>query len=583
MIFSPASIATQRLVHRFLLIAGFGALCFSHVQAAHADCSAPHGVTSQIIYNTTHHVFQGCRADGEWVALGGGVADSGGGSPTSFPLSSVLATGNDAGNSKIINLDAPTNNTDAAHKSYVDGKFGTLSNNMWCRTNGTQIICDQSTPSANTPNLASVLAVGNGAGNAKITGLAAPTVSTDLAHKTYVDGKFGTLSNNMWCRTNGTQIICDQSAPSAPATPNLASVLSAGNAAGNTKITGLAAPTTGTDMAHKTYVDGKFGTLTNSRWCTSNGTQVVCNQTAPLLSESDPKIASTANNKWCRGTGSTLTCDQNPPTGDGDIMAALGCTTGQTVVKTAGGWGCADLPPVYANCTVGGETINHGTTREFFSAETHVDCDSIAEIRTCGDGVMSGSNTHDKSSCTTVRNKFFIMTSQTWNGNLGGVAGANAKCLSDLTNNDWRGKDTAIVNASTVKAFICGASGAECNNLQPNKNYVFARSGSTTVGGASFTTNASGLGPNSSTVWSGTSYFGVSASYWTNRDSGTSTLWNAHQKHDLNSNICGKWTSGSSGNEGEIGTSSATGNSRWANGRVKCNTARYLVCFVDTP
>lgn len=39
-------------------------------------------------------------------------------------LSSVLANGNDAGAQKIVNLGAPTANTDAATKTYVDGKIG---------------------------------------------------------------------------------------------------------------------------------------------------------------------------------------------------------------------------------------------------------------------------------------------------------------------------------------------------------------------------------------------------------------------------------------------------------------------------
>lgn len=578
MLLSPhRSLPAPSFIRRFALCITLAGLTFLYHSPAHAACTTPPGETGQIIYNTTHHVFQGCRADGQWLSLGGA---SGSGSTPPPSLSSVLATGNDAENNKITGLAAPTTGTDLARKSYVDGKFGTLTNNLWCRASGTQIVCDQTAPSApSTPNLASVLAVGNGAGNQKITSVGSPTVGTDGAPKSYVDSKFGTLTNTRWCMFNGTQIVCDQTAPSAPATPNLASVLAVGNGAGNTKITGLATPTVGTDAAHKNYVDGKFGTLTNTRWCTSNGTQVICNQTPPVLSESDPKIAATTNNKWCRGTGATIACNQDLPAPDGDILAGLSCATGQTAVKTAGGWGCADLPPVYENCTLNGQLVYHGGSYPFYSATQHADCAGNRQWRTCNDGVLSGSTAHDKTSCTQVRNRYFVLSSATFMGNHGGLSGANARCLNDLTSNDWKGKDTALLNAETVSAFLC--TGSTCQDLQRSSQYIYAQSGSTSAGGATFTSNASGLGPNSSTAWSGTTYFGVTATYWTNRDNGSNTLWSSGSKHQSSDNNCNNWTSTS--NRAEIGASNLTGTGRWSNGYSNCNVARRLICIVDVP
>lgn len=66
---------------------------------------------------------------------------------------------------------------------------------------------------------------------------------------------------------------------------------------------------------------------------------------------------------------------------------------------------------------------------------------------------------------------YFVMTNGTWSGNLGGLAGADAKCLSDLTTNTgWMGYADAnsrgLLVAAKVHAFICSTS-AVCNNLMP--------------------------------------------------------------------------------------------------------------------
>ncbi|HOZ56293.1 MAG TPA: hypothetical protein PLH29_03635 [bacterium] len=62
--------------------------------------------------------------------------------------------------------------------------------------------------------------------------------------------------------------------------------------------------------------DPQVGTLTNGRWCTSNGNVVNCNQTAPLMSytEIDPKVGTITVGGWCRGsTASLLNCNNSLP------------------------------------------------------------------------------------------------------------------------------------------------------------------------------------------------------------------------------------------------------------------------------
>ncbi|MBS7701668.1 DUF1554 domain-containing protein [Chelatococcus sp. YT9] len=322
-----------------------------------------------------------------------------------------------------------------------------------------------------TPNLDAVLTQGNAAGNKKITGLGPPTVNTDAATKQYADGKVTKAGDTM----TGPLAMSNQ------------------------KITGLAAPTVGTDAAHKTYVDGKFGALTT--------------------------------NKWCRGSGTQVICDQDAPAGDGDTLAGLGCDEGQIAVKTASGWGCADMP------TGGGGLPEY--------------------------------------------NHYFVLTSQAWNGNLGGLSGANSKCLANLTAQAWKGKETANLSAATVKAFLCSSS--ECNDLKPNTKYIFARAGSTTAGAAEFTTNPSAEGPNNGSQWSDTAFFGDNVDYWTNRDShsGVTTRWKNSPAGSGSSSHCNTWSSSSNAQTAIIGRSGSANGNRWTRGAGDCDEARRLICIVD--
>lgn len=179
-----------------------------------------------------------------------------------------------------------------------------------------------------------------------------------------------------------------------------------------------------------------------------------------------------------------------------------------------------------------------------------------------------------------LNNGFFVMSNSTYTGNLGGRSGANSTCLTDLNANNWLGKSQAQsfgrLTASHVHAFLCDNSGG-CLNLDASKAYKFARSGSATSGGANFTTNASGQGPGDSANWSGSTYFGVSAEFWTGRYFGTSfTLWDSVP----DTYSCVNWTDGTSGVQGTNGRSNETGDSRWRYTSGMCNSARRLICVV---
>jgi len=175
-----------------------------------------------------------------------------------------------------------------------------------------------------------------------------------------------------------------------------------------------------------------------------------------------------------------------------------------------------------------------------------------------------------------VPNSFLVMTSATYTGNLGGVLGADASCLSDLTAGSWLGKANASVDAAHVKAFIC--DNLKCNNLYGDTTYAFARSGSGASGGAYLNTNSSGAGPGSTGAWNGVTYFDVSAVHSTGRATGSNTFWPLTPSTEH----CVSWKDATAGSNGSAGDTAVanTGLTRWNNGGYACNGARRLVCIV---
>ena len=113
----------------FVAIAAF--ICSS----AQAACSSPPGLASQTRYDSVANKMYYCN-NSNWVDMGGGAAGF------SNPATSAL----NMNSHKITALGTPTAAGDATNKTYVDGKFGAQTNGNWCRSNGTQVICDQTAP-----------------------------------------------------------------------------------------------------------------------------------------------------------------------------------------------------------------------------------------------------------------------------------------------------------------------------------------------------------------------------------------------------------------------------------------------------
>lgn len=168
---------------------------------------------------------------------------------------------------------------------------------------------------------------------------------------------------------------------------------------------------------------------------------------------------------------------------------------------------------------------------------------------------------------------FLVLTNGTWNGNLGGRAGADAKCLADLQANNWLGKGNAALTAGNVKALICDST--TCNTAMPHTEYSYARSGSATDGGGSFTTNGSSVGTNDTTDWG---LFGINSDFWTNLGSSSASTWvNSPDSSDS----CNNWASSSSGYRGGHGNTYHADRYRWKAGTRTCQNTMRLMCIVD--
>jgi hypothetical protein len=194
---------------------------------------------------------------------------------------------------------------------------------------------------------------------------------------------------------------------------------------------------------------------------------------------------------------------------------------------------------------------------------------------------------------------YFVLSVSTWNGNLGGIAGADAKCVTELTTNTgWMGYSDAssrgLLNSSHIHAFLTSVSGAS-NNLMPLTKYYYASAQSSLYGGAYFTTDSNGQGPGDSVAWSAANRFGSSAVFWASRGDASgcgnaTSFGTSSYSCSVRPSNCQTWTSSLSSDIGGVGNTASTSNARWggyASGSTAnfaqdtCDTALPIVCFVN--
>lgn len=185
---------------------------------------------------------------------------------------------------------------------------------------------------------------------------------------------------------------------------------------------------------------------------------------------------------------------------------------------------------------------------------------------------------------------YFVLTETRWNGNLGGISGADAKCLTELTTNtDWMGYADAnsrgILTPHKVRAFLLWSSPL------PLTTYNFATVGNAGYGGSSFTADSdTNVDMGNASAWSSSDKFGVSALYWGHRRGNTGCDFNGVTGWRNESSLycsstpsasCTSWTSNANGDTGRTGDTGGVGNYRWSGGSSTCDIPRRLVCLVN--
>lgn len=176
---------------------------------------------------------------------------------------------------------------------------------------------------------------------------------------------------------------------------------------------------------------------------------------------------------------------------------------------------------------------------------------------------------------------FFVMTNWTWNGNLWGLAWANAKCLSDLQTYDWMWKTSAgTLSSENVKAFLCDPF--ICQSPNGGKIYTFARSNAPTMWGANMVINTSQEWPNNSLSWQQNSHFWLSAFYWSNRSYTAGDKWGVTPTYinRLDGN-CEWWLNSTSLNNGLWWHSAYSDYQRFSASLPGCDTVQRLICIVN--
>jgi hypothetical protein len=181
---------------------------------------------------------------------------------------------------------------------------------------------------------------------------------------------------------------------------------------------------------------------------------------------------------------------------------------------------------------------------------------------------------------------YFVLSSGTLSGNMGGLAGADAFCQNDLTANSWMNKPGAL-NTTKIFAYLC--DNASCRGLLASTNYYYGVSGNSALGGAFFTTDASTFGPHDGYQWNVANRFGISApAYWTGpRGYGTNSSTDWYWTNTVDTGVvpawdCNSWTDNSSGNTGVLGTPANTDYTRFTNGGFSyCNVAQNIICVVN--
>lgn len=191
--------------------------------------------------------------------------------------------------------------TDAPILTEVDPKISTLTSSKWCSTDGTVITCTEDAPAGS----GDVTDVGNCTGGACLSGASGGGTSFALYDGDSNKGTFATANLDAdrtytFPNVTGTVALTTSNVSTASALAANGGNCSAGNAPLGVDASGAAE---GCFSVVTSESDPKVGTLTNTKWCTTDGSTIACTTNAPVLTEVDPTVDTSAEVQAIIGAG----------------------------------------------------------------------------------------------------------------------------------------------------------------------------------------------------------------------------------------------------------------------------------------
>jgi len=169
------------------------------------------------------------------------------------------------------------------------------------------------------------------------------------------------------------------------------------------------------NLAGKTFEAGQTETVTGSvkadNLSTSNGSASV--------TFTDKVRLDLYNVSWQKGPCTSVGCESSLVESAGKVLTSNGMTIGDVEGYTGSNYQgkhyngnvivtfkvseINDPTPTYDNCSLDGVTVQHGQSHRFYSREdvnSNQTCSMFDLVRTCNDGVLSGSSSFRYNSCT---------------------------------------------------------------------------------------------------------------------------------------------------------------------------------------
>ncbi len=304
-------------------------------------------------------------------------------------------------------------------------------------------------------------------------------------------------------------------------------------------------------VATDAFSQTKSNTATSALSTVYDGTAPTVDSTVPADAASAVAITSTVAVVFSEAMDtSTLTTNTTDTTCSGSLQVSSDSFS--TCVRMA-------AAPVATN---GNKTFTVTPNASLSHAATYKIRITTAAKDAAGNAIAAAVTTETG---FTTASKMIFITAATYTGNLGGISGADAKCMADA-NYPGTGTYKALLSDGVARTACttadCGGGSGEHTDwvLSASTNYVRA-DGSTSI----VTTNANGI-----------FVFGTMTNSW---QSGAQVLsWSGTYYNWTAFIDCSNWSSASGSAFGLLGRSDATNSEAISNAATDCSQTKALVC-----